>query len=107
MKTNASGILSSTADPGVLHYHGGGQTANPELVDMLVGHGYAAISFDWTGPREDRKYVTRWNGCVPRYSDMASDESLLIRALTAGRQALSLLNDHPRVDFRHLGAFGV
>ncbi|MDD5706222.1 MAG: hypothetical protein PHR35_09870, partial [Kiritimatiellae bacterium] len=84
--------------PGVLHYHGGGQTANPELVARLVDEGYAAISFDWTGPKEGREHTTRWNGCTPRYSAVAPDAALLIRALTAGRQALTLLAGHPRVD---------
>lgn len=92
---------------GVLHYHGGGQTANPELVAMLVRQGYASISFDWTGPSQNRPHVTRWNGCTPRYSGMTPDESLLIRALTAGRQALSILAEHPRVDANCLGEFGV
>ena len=93
--------------PGILHYHGGGQTANPELVELLVRQGYAAISFDWTGPRENREHVTRWHGCVPRYSGMEPDESLLIRALTAGRQALTILAEHPRVDSARLGQFGI
>ncbi|MHB9025652.1 MAG: alpha/beta hydrolase family protein [Armatimonadota bacterium] len=92
--------------PGVLHYHGGGQTANPYLVEALVRHGYAAISFDWTGPTEGREHVTRWNGVV-RYSGVEPDEARLIRALAAGRQCLSLLAEHPRVDAERLGEFGI
>lgn len=93
--------------PSVLHYHGGGQTANPEHVAQLVRQGYAAISFDWTGPWVGREHVTHWNGCAPRYSGIDPDESLLIRALTAARQALTILADHPQVDASRLGQFGI
>ncbi|HEY3415598.1 MAG TPA: dienelactone hydrolase family protein [Armatimonadota bacterium] len=92
--------------PGVLHFHGGGQTANPYLVEALVRHGYAAISFDWTGPREEREHVTRWNTAV-RYSSVEPDAARIIRALTAGRQCLSILSEHPRVDATRLGEFGI
>jgi dienelactone hydrolase len=102
------GIPAGTGPfPGVLHYHGGGQTANPELVDALVRQGYAAISFDWTGPTAGREHVTRWNGCTPRYAGLAPDESLLIRALTAARQALTILAEQPGVDPERLGEFGI
>ena len=93
--------------PGVLHYHGGGQTANPDLVEWLARDGYAAISFDWTGPAPDREHVTHWNGCTPRYSGMKPDEALLVRALTAARQALTILAEQPRVDAERLGQFGI
>jgi dienelactone hydrolase len=76
-------------------------------VGMLVRRGYAAISFDWTGPVEGREHVTHWNGCAPRYSGLKPDESLLIRALTAARQALTILAEHPRVDPSRLGQFGI
>ena len=76
-------------------------------METLVGHGYAAISFDWTGPREQREHVTRWPEAGIRYSAVAPDEAYMVRAVTAARQCLSLLAAHPRVDGERLGEFGI
>ena len=94
--------------PGILHFHGGGQTANPYLVEAMVRHGYVGLSFDWTGPAEQREDVTRWHGAGPvRYSGVEPDHAYLARALTAGRQCISLLAEQPQVDPERLGEFGI
>ena len=93
--------------PGILHYHGGGQTAMPDHVETLVRLGYACLSFDWTGPVEPREHVTRW-GKAPReiYAPDPSQSSM-VHCVAVARQALTVLADHPRVDATRLGVFGI
>ena len=93
--------------PGILHYHGGGQTANPDHVETLVRLGYACVSFDWTGPAEGRRHVTRWGHVARDIYTTDPTRSWLVHCVSAARQALTLLADHPRVDPTRLGVFGI
>lgn len=102
--------------PGILHIHGGGQTASLEWVRFWTKRGYVCVSYDFTGPWADRKDVTDW-GPVIQGSAKKAQGSLLILptpresswyhwALVA-RRALTLLSYHPKVDRERLGIFGV
>jgi len=93
--------------PGILHIHGGGQTANPDHVARLVRRGYVCLSLDWTGPAEGRRHVTQWRGVDLELFTADPTRSFLVHAAAACRQALTVLADHPRVDASRLGAFGI
>ena len=46
--------------PGILHIHGGGQTASLEWVRYWAKRGYVCVTFDYTGPWAGRKEYTDW-----------------------------------------------
>jgi len=104
--------------PGILHIHGGGQTASLDWVRFWAKRGYVCASFDfcgdWRKQAPDRQEFTKW-GKVP--GDMATNNGMSVQgdprenswfhwALTA-RRALTLLEQHPQVDRDRLGIFGI
>ncbi len=102
--------------PGILHIHGGGQTASLEWVRFWARRGYVCVSFDFTGPWEGRKDVTDW-GSITQANLQHANGGLQIQptprasswyhwALVA-RRALTVLSYHPKVDRERLGIFGV
>jgi hypothetical protein len=106
--------------PGILHLHGGGQTASLDWVRHWAGRGYVCVSHDFCGPGlgRDAEMVTQW-GAAPAYmADPSGPRSSLhptarynswYHWILVARRALTLLEDHPRVDsaaarrFRDLG----
>src|SRR5438552_704542 len=46
--------------PGILHIHGGGQTASLAWVQYWAKRGYACLTYDFCGPWEGRKEYTDW-----------------------------------------------
>ena len=48
--------------PGLVHIHGGGQTANKDWLKVLAGRGYAVVTFNWGGEWPNRERYTLWNG---------------------------------------------
>src|SRR5205823_136598 len=56
--------------PGVLHIHGGGQTASLDWVKYWVKRGYACASFDFCGPWQDRTEFSDWGPIA--HANMAS-----------------------------------
>src|SRR5687768_10140927 len=46
--------------PGILHCHGGGQTASLDWVKFWAKRGYVCVSFDICGKWEQRKEYTLW-----------------------------------------------
>src|SRR5262249_27713539 len=46
--------------PGILHVHGGGQTADVQWVKFWASRGYVCVTFDFCGPWADRKEFTDW-----------------------------------------------
>jgi dienelactone hydrolase len=102
--------------PGVLHIHGGGQTASLDWIKFWASRGYVCVSFDFCGPWDKRTEFTDWGpltratmaragGGFPTGPDPRS-ASWYHWALVS-RRALTLLAAHPSVDARHLGIFGV
>jgi hypothetical protein len=107
-----------TGLPGVLHLHGGGQTASTDWVRFWAKRGYVSVSFDfcgdWRKHDPSRILFTRW-GKAP--GDMATHAEMSVKtdprqnswfhwALTS-RRALTLLEKHPQVDPARLGVFGI
>ena len=49
-----------TSLPGVLHVHGGGQTASIDWVRFWAKRGYVGVTFDFCGRWEKRTEFTDW-----------------------------------------------
>src|SRR4051812_7923899 len=93
--------------PGILHIHGGGQTASLDWVRFWCKRGYVAVSYDFCGPWADRREVTDWGPLA--HCNMAQAHggyqvdptprsSSWYHWTMAARRALSLLAEHPQVD---------
>lgn len=102
--------------PGILHVHGGGQTASLEWVRFWAARGYACVSFDFCGELPPRTDVTDWGPI--RHGNMVHAaggfqllptprESSWFHWALVSRRALTLLSRHPRVDTQRLGVFGI
>jgi dienelactone hydrolase len=102
--------------PGILHIHGGGQTASLEWVQYWTRRGYACISYDFCGPWANRTEYTDW-GPLARNCNMACNGVYEVQPTPrmsgwfhwalAGRRALTLLAQNPAVDPDRLGIFGI
>jgi dienelactone hydrolase len=104
--------------PGILHLHGGGQTASLDWVRYWAGRGYVCVSHDFCGKGPGRKddMVTQW-GAAPAYmADPSGPRSSLHPSpkhnswyhwILVGRRALTLLEQHPQADPQRLGVFGI
>ena len=109
--------------PGVLHVHGGGQTAVLDWPRFWAERGYACLSFDFCGntnlpelgPGYKRDRYTLW-GKVP--ADMMKVGGGLSMKPTprhnpwyhwtlAARRGLTFLETRPEVDPERLGVFGI
>ncbi len=102
--------------PGILHIHGGGQTANVQWVKFWAARGYVCVTFDFCGPWTDRKEFTDWGPIVranmakagagwPAGTDPRT--SSWYHWTLVSRRALTLLAKHPQVDPDRLGIFGI
>src|SRR5678815_4104533 len=109
--------------PGILHIHGGGQTAVLDWPRFWAKRGYVCLSFDFCGntnlptlgPEYRRVHYTRW-GKVP--ADMMKigggtqmtptpRHNPWFHWALAARRGLTLLETQPGVDAGKLGIFGV
>lgn len=101
--------------PGVLHIHGGGQTAYLEWVKFWTKRGYGAVSLDWCGKYGSRTDYTRWGKAKAnmmtdgqaRTTEPSVRYSPWYHWAVASRRALTLLERLPGVDTSRLGVFGV
>jgi len=102
--------------PGVLHIHGGGQTAALSWVQFWVQRGYACVSFDFCGEHPGRTEFTDW-GPIKHGNMMQAAGGFQLRPTPresswyhwalVSRRALTLLARHPKVDPERLGIFGI
>lgn len=102
--------------PGILHIHGGGQTASLEWVRFWVQRGYTCLTFDFCGPWADRQEVTNW-GPIQHANMAQASGGLQVRPTPresswfhwglAARRALTVLAQHPQTDPDRLGIFGI
>lgn len=102
--------------PGVLHIHGGGQTASLDWVKYWTSRGYVCVTFDFCGPWGERKEFTDWGPIeqanmkktgtgYPRGPSPRS--AAWFHWALAARRALTLLTQHPSVDPKRMGIFGI
>lgn len=99
------------AFPGILHIHGGGQTANLDHVRYWVKAGYGCLSYDWTGPWEDRINFTSFgNADLGDMSTVFSSENLhnnrLFNAAVIARRGITLLKQRAEINGR-IGIYGI
>jgi hypothetical protein len=98
---------SGTQLAGVLHVHGGGQTASLDWVRFWARRGYVCVTFDFCGDWEGRTDYTDWRPLTQ--GNMASanggfqlrpsvQESSWYHWTLVSRRALTLLAQHPQVD---------
>ncbi len=102
--------------PGILHIHGGGQTASLAWVQYWAKRGYACLTYDFCGKWENRTEYTDW-GPLAKNCCMASNGVYQVHPTPrmsgwfhwalAGRRALTLLAQSPEVDPDRLGIFGI
>jgi len=102
--------------PGILHIHGGGQTASLAWVQYWAKRDYACFTYDFCGPWENRAEYTDW-GPLAKYCNMASNGVYEVHPsprmsgwfhwALAGRRALTLMTHNPAVDPDRLGIFGI
>ncbi|MBS0262392.1 MAG: acetylxylan esterase, partial [Planctomycetes bacterium] len=102
--------------PGVLHIHGGGQTASVDWVRYWGRRGYVCVTFDFCGKWEQRTEYTDWGPLKQGNMAQASGgfqlrptvrESSWFHWTLVSRRALTLLSQHPQVDPNRLGIFGI
>ena len=104
--------------PGILHIHGGGQTASLDWVTFWARRGYVGVSYDfcgdWREQAPDRKEFTKWGryeGGMAKVSGgrwmrpNARHNPWFHWALTA-RRAITLLQQHPACDTGRIGIHG-
>jgi dienelactone hydrolase len=102
--------------PGILHIHGGGQTASLDWVRFWARRGYVCLSYDFTGPWAGRKDVTDW-GPIKQANLAEANGGLQVKPTprasswyhwaVVARRALTVLSYHPQVDRDRLGVFGI
>ncbi len=110
------GPKGATNLPGILHIHGGGQTASLAWVQYWTKRGYACVTYDFCGKWENRTEYTDW-GPLAKNCDMASSGVYQVHPTPrmsgwfhwalAGRRALTLLAQNPAVDRDRMGIFGI
>jgi len=105
--------------PGILHIHGGGQTASQDWVKFWAKRGYVCVTFDfcgdWRKQAPDRVEFMKWGKVHADMAEVSGGISMKPTprhnpwfhwALTA-RRALTLLERNPQVDADRLGIFGI
>jgi dienelactone hydrolase len=97
--------------PGLLHIHGGLQTACPETVSEFAARGYGVLSFDWFGPTAARPpgVTTVFPATIPPIDvrTVPVERARIFHAVHIARRGLSLLASRPEVDGARLGVFGI
>lgn len=99
--------------PAILQIHGGGQTAYQENVVWFAKHGYACLSFDWSGLRDGRSQdvVTLWPeelaGEYLGSGDGQETDVLLYHVLEAASRGIDVLASRPEVDADRIGVQGI
>jgi dienelactone hydrolase len=102
--------------PMILHLHGGGQTASPQLVKRWAKRGYACISFDWTanpGGKHDNKrpfskFGKQTEAKTIDYQFPEKTEQSRVRyALIAARRALAWARKQDNIDSARIGVIGL
>jgi len=102
--------------PGLLHIHGGGQTANTSWLKELAGRGYVVMTFNWGGEWPNRKRYTLWNGVENGDHKKRTGREVTLPTprgdsyylwTQASMRALTYLESQPEVNPDKIGAYGI
>ncbi|MDB6095070.1 MAG: Acetyl xylan esterase [Verrucomicrobia bacterium] len=97
--------------PGLLHIHGGLQTASLRNVVHFAARGYAVLSFDWSGPTPERtkEITTVFPDFIPSIDDRTCplSRARIRHIVHMARRGLTLLAARPEVDASRLGVYGI
>lgn len=103
--------LESVPVPGLIHIHGGTQTASTETIRYFASKGYAVLSFDWTGPTKTRseRFSTVFPESIAHVNehDVPLDRARIAHIVWMARRGLTLLAESKNVDSTRLGVFGI
>jgi dienelactone hydrolase len=104
--------------PGILHIHGGGQTANRDWVRFWAQRNYVGLSFDfcgdWRAQMPDRQEFTKWGRYEGNMAQVSGGRWMRPNArhnpwfhwALAARRAITLLQQHPACDKDRIGIHG-
>lgn len=109
--------------PGILHIHGGGQTANIDWPRYWARRGYVCVSFDFCGdtnlpnlgPEYRRQHFTKWGKIQANMMQIGGGGQMEPTPrhnpwhnwVRMARRSITLLENHPQVDPRRIGIFGI
>ena len=109
--------------PGLLHIHGGGQTARPDWPQFWAKRGYVCLSFDFCGdtnlptlgPEYRRERFTLWRKVPADMMRVSGGMTMTpdpkrnpwLHWAMAARRGLTLLETQPGVNAERLGIFGI
>ena len=109
--------------PGILHIHGGGQTANIDWPRYWARRGFVCVSFDFCGdtnlpnlgPEYRREHFTRWGKIQANMMQIGGGSQMdpsprfnpWHNWVRMARRSLTLLEQHPQVNPERIGIFGV
>jgi dienelactone hydrolase len=109
--------------PGILHIHGGGQTANLDWPRFWARRGYISFSFDFCGntnlptlgPEYRRERYTLWGKVPANMMEVSGGRAMKPTPRynpwyhwnMAARRGLTLLEAQPGIDAERLGIFGI
>jgi len=104
--------------PGMLHIHGGGQTATVAWLKFWNQRGYAALTFNWGGLWDQRSRTAIWGDrlhrCNHKYCAGGTEavrpspkENSWYHWTRVSRRALTALERQKEVDAKRLGIFGI
>lgn len=109
--------------PGILHIHGGGQTANLDWPRFWARRGYISLSFDFCGntnlptlgPEYRRERYTLWGKVPANMMEVSGGRKMTPTPrhnpwhhwTMAARRGLTLLEAQPQIDPEKLGIFGI
>ena len=109
-------VSTSQKIPGILHIHGGGQTAAPDWVKFWNKRGYACMTLDYCGDWGQRKEFTKWGNykvgnmaqCgAGRFFEPNVTASPFYHWTLISRRAITVLERQPGVDAGRIGIFGI
>ncbi len=105
----ANPIDCSQKVPGIIHIHGGGQTAYMTHAEHWAKKGYACISYDYTGKYEGREKFSDISGLPDGWInvDFNVENSILLSRIIIAKAVLSWFITNKNVDPERIGVYGV
>lgn len=102
--------------PGVLYIHGGGGTADPEMVRSWAKLGYSCLSFDWSANPKDKKFNRPQFSKFGEYTEVDYGPANFAQTLgqcrphqiqVAARRAITWMQQQVEVNSEKIGVLGI